>query len=268
MKGMGINMDSKIIFFDIDGTILSHRNYHISESTKTAIKQAQANGHLAFVNTGRTIAEIEKEITDVGFDGYICGCGTYISYGDSVLLHHAIPTDTIQMLIKDFRRNEFQVVLEGTSAVYYDDQSTHPKLLKLRDSQINHNFTVDTWESSDISIDKFCIWSPTEEGYNRFYEKYKDGFDFINRGKLFSEVIPKGHSKATGIEFLIHALNIAYKDTYALGDGENDLPMLNYVEHSIAMGNSSDEIRGIVSYVTEDVDQDGVAIALKHFDII
>jgi len=53
-----------------------------------------------------------------------------------------------------------------------------------------------------------------------------------------------------------------------LGDSSNDLPMLHYVNYSIAMGNSSEEIREMVSFVTKDVDHDGIAYALKHFNII
>ncbi|MDF2941749.1 MAG: ykrA1 [Herbinix sp.] len=262
-------MNTKIIFFDIDGTILSHRNYHISDSTKAAIKKAQANGHLAFINTGRTIAEIEDEITDVGFDGYVCGCGTYISYQGKVLLQSTIPKDRIPMLINDIRTYQIDAILEGSTAIYYDNLPLSTRIKKLHDRQLNiHKFNVQSWDDPNISFDKFCIWSTLPEASSYICEKYKDIFDFINRGDGLYEVIPKGHSKATGIEFLQSYLNISHDNTYALGDGANDLPMLEYTKHSIAMGNSSKDILGIVSFITEDVDQDGVALALKHFGII
>lgn len=262
-------MNSKIIFFDIDGTILSHRNYHISDSTKAAIKQAQANGHLAFVNTGRTIAEIEGAITEVGFDGYVCGCGTYISYHDTVLLQTTISSDIIKKLIVDLRNYKIEAILEGSYALYFDNGSTSPILKRLKNNHQNvHHFNVQSWDDPDISFDKFCIWPTTEEGSTRFYEEYKDFFDFISRENRLSEVVPKNHSKATGIEFLLSHLDIPHENSYALGDGANDLSMLEYVQHSIGMGNSSDDIIGIVSYLTADVDQDGVAVALKHFNII
>ncbi|HWT26475.1 MAG TPA: Cof-type HAD-IIB family hydrolase [Mobilitalea sp.] len=261
-------MKTKIIFFDIDGTILSHRTDRIAASTIAAIKMAQQNGHLAFINTGRTIAEIEKEITNVGFDGLICGCGTYISYHDNVLLHKSIPSELLPTLVKDLLDNKFEVILEGTSAVYYDDHTTHPRIIKIRDQQISHNFNVKDLDDPAISFDKFCIWTASDEGFQNFYDKYKDTFDFIDRKKRFYEVVPKGYSKATGIEFLLKHLNIPHENTYALGDSTNDLSMLNFVKHSIAMGNSHEDIRNIVSFVTEDVDQDGIAYALKHFSII
>ena len=74
----------KILFFDIDGTLLSHRTLTIPESAKRAVRKAKENGHLIFINTGRTISVINKEIKDLGFDGYICGCGSYIEVDGEV----------------------------------------------------------------------------------------------------------------------------------------------------------------------------------------
>ena len=44
----------KVLFFDIDGTLLSHRTLTIPESAKRAVRKAKENGHLIFINTGRT----------------------------------------------------------------------------------------------------------------------------------------------------------------------------------------------------------------------
>jgi Cof subfamily protein (haloacid dehalogenase superfamily) len=262
-------MNTKIIFFDIDGTILSHRNFKISSSTKAAIKAVQKNGHLAFVNTGRTLAEMEHEITDIGFDGYVCGCGTYISYQDKVLFQKTVPSDITKALITDFKSYQIEAILEGSSAIYYDSETKIEMIRQILDSQVKeHHFNVKAWQDENISIDKFCIWPATAEGYLLFYNKYKDLFDFIDRKMDFYEVVPKGLSKATGIQFLLEHLDIPHENTYALGDGANDLPMLRYVKHSIAMENADEETRSLVSYITKDVDEDGVYHALRHFNII
>ena len=54
--------DRKILFFDIDETLLSHRTLGVPESAKRAIKKAKENGHLLFINTGRTISVVNREI--------------------------------------------------------------------------------------------------------------------------------------------------------------------------------------------------------------
>ncbi len=84
----------------------------------------------------------------------------------------------------------------------------------------------------------------------------------------FYEIVPKGFSKASGIEFLINELNIPFENTYAIGDSTNDLPMLKYVKNSIAMGNSNPLLFDLVSYVTTDIEEDGIYKALKHYSLI
>lgn len=261
-------MKSNMIFFDIDGTILSHRDFHISDSTIEAIKAAQANGHLAFVNTGRTIAEIENKITDIGFDGYICGCGTYISYQDRVLLHHTIPSDMAQRLIKDLHKYKIEALLEGFSAVYYDEHTANPRLIRFREEHIRHGFCIRDWEDPDISFNKLCMIVPEEAAYLNLYRSYQNYLDFIDRGNYFYEVVPAGYSKATGIRFLEEKLGIPHENTYALGDSANDLSMLYYVKHSIAMENSCKEVLDMASFLTLDVDEGGVTHALRHYHMI
>lgn len=262
-------MHSKIIFFDIDGTILSHRTFHISDSTRSAIRKARDNGHLVFINTGRTYAEIDEETKSIGFDGFVCGCGTYITYHGKDLLKVTLPEETCRSLVEDMRRFQFEAVLEGTDTIYFDFGSDYPTLIKLRESfQKDYNFHIQGWEVDDISFDKFCIWSDVNEKIGLFQEKYENTFDFIGRGGSFYEIVPKGYSKASGIQFLLSHLDIPHENTYALGDGANDLPMLQYVRHSIGMGNADGGVPEIVSFLTKDVDQDGVEYALKHFKLI
>lgn len=261
-------MDKKILFFDIDGTILSYSTYALSDSTKNAIQQAQANGHLAFINTGRVISAIPDFVKEIGFDGYVCGCGTHVSYHGQVLLQNFVPKKLTRMLIKDLRFHGIDAVLEGSTAVYYDDNVTNPIIKEVRDYHVENGFAVGSWDDPSIVIDKFCIWTINENASKEFREKYREHFDFIDRNHHLYEIIPKGHSKATGIQYLEEHLGIAHENTYAFGDGENDLPMLTYANHTIAMGNAPQSIKDIVSFVTEDVDENGIAHALKHFGLI
>lgn len=262
-------MHTKIIFFDIDGTILSHRTHQISDSTKAAIRKAKANGHLVFINSGRTMAQIDETIQDVGFDGYVCGCGTYINYQGNVLLKSTLPNSICKMLIDDLRKYNIDALLESTEAVYYNDKvESHPWFPPKEVLEKVFRFNLQSWDTPNITFDKFCIWCEDSANYKLFYKKYKDMFDFIDRdGKMF-EVIPKGHSKASGIEYLLSHLNMPHESTFAFGDGANDLPMLKYVKHSIGMGNSDGGVPEVVSFLTRDVDQDGVDYALKYYKII
>ena len=54
----------------------------------------------------------------------------------------------------------------------------------------------------------------------------------------------------------------------AIGDGENDIGMISYAGIGVAMGNASDEVKNAADYVTDTVDEDGLANALRHFGLI
>ena len=54
----------------------------------------------------------------------------------------------------------------------------------------------------------------------------------------------------------------------SFGDGKNDIDMFDYTEISVAMGNAEDDVKKAADYVTDDIDEDGLYNALKHFEII
>ena len=70
------------------------------------------------------------------------------------------------------------------------------------------------------------------------------------------------------MSLLYQKLGIDYENTYAFGDGVNDIEMFQLVKHGIAMGNAVQELKNIASDITKSVDDDGVAAAfVKHFQI-
>ena len=61
---------------------------------------------------------------------------------------------------------------------------------------------------------------------------------------------------------------INLEETISFGDGGNDIPMLKYTHIGVAMGNASDEVKQAASYITDTVDNEGIAKALKYFSLI
>jgi Cof subfamily protein (haloacid dehalogenase superfamily) len=264
-------MKPKIIFFDIDGTILTEKTLIIPDSTKIAIKKAQENGHLALINTGRPITSIDSFIKDIQFDGYICGCGTYIEYENEVLLSKQLGNILSKDIVKDLKDCKIDGILEGENGVYYDEDKNikSKEVLRIKNRHKEQQlYKGATWDSPYIDFDKLTIWANENSNFNKFHEKYKNIFEFIHRGKDFYELVPLGFSKASGIQYLIKHLEIPFENTYAIGDSTNDLSMLKYVKNSIAMGNSTPVLFDLVSFVTKDIEDDGIEYALKHFNII
>ena len=90
----------KIAFFDIDGTLTSEKDGKIPESAKDAIRKARQAGNLMFINTGRCFQNVEPRFREVGFDGYVNGCGTHIMIGDETLFYLTQPAERIREVIR------------------------------------------------------------------------------------------------------------------------------------------------------------------------
>lgn len=260
----------KAIFFDIDGTIITEdERAFIPESTKQAIKKARKNGHLTFINTGRTIFTVSDEIKSLGFDGYLCGCGTYIEYNDEVLLHNRLADSFCHEIVNIVRQCNAIPVYERHDCLFFDEKTidsneiTYFKKFFLKNGISTDNTTAD----SNFSFDKFVIFGNENTDIELFKKSVGKHFTIIDRGDGLYENVPIGYTKATSIDIILNKLGISIENAYAIGDSANDLPMLTAVPNSIAMG-GAEKIYPYVSYITKPIDEDGIEHALKHFEII
>ena len=121
-------------------------------------------------------------------------------------------------------------------------------------------------------LSEWMLKSDENSNLDLFHERTKEHFDFIAREEMhpygFEEVVPKGCSKAGGIDYIVEHLGESLDDCYVFGDSTNDLSMLTHVKNSIAMGNSYPEVLANTSYVTTPIERDGIRNALKHFGLI
>ncbi len=262
-------MEQKIVFFDIDGTLIPEGGRYIVESAAKAIHQAQENGHLMFINTGRCRTLIDRALSDFGFDGFICGCGTHILYKGKTLLYSPV-SPSLSRKVADLG-NDFglDILFESAHDMYSGDSPSHPQAKMLLEGLKHYGIRIVPPEVPDFSFDKFVTWKNPETDFSAFVEAISPYFTFIDRGNDFAEFVPKGFSKATGIAQILDYLHLPLESAIAIGDSTNDLPMLTYVNHSVAMGNSMPpSVKERVSFVTRDILDDGIAYALKHFSLI
>ena len=259
----------KLIFFDIDGTLISDGKMIIPDSAKAAITKARENGHICMINTGRTKCMVGPELAEqLEFDGYLYGCGTMAVYHGKTLFHHCFPMEQSLHIIEGLRRHKVDAILEGCEDDYcelYEDM--HTDFFREYVSCFR-TFHFDTYAKAPGKYDKFYAHVNHAKDMEGFYQEFKEELDFIDREKGFYEIVPKGCSKATGICHMAELLNIPMEDTVAIGDSNNDYSMLEMAGTSIAMGNSTQTILDMADYVTTDVDKDGIWNALKWLKVI
>ena len=73
--------------------------------------------------------------------------------------------------------------------------------------------------------------------------------------------------KDIGIQEILQYYNLDVSQIMAFGDGDNDVKMLEIAGIAVAMGNGNENVKAVADYVTDDIDQDGIANALYHYGI-
>lgn len=257
----------KAVFFDIDGTLWNDR-MQIPGSTKTAIRALREAGNYAFLCSGRSRANIRtKELLEIGFDGVIAACGTHIEFQGEKVFEKLLSKEQITHALAVIKKYHMLAVLEGPHYLYVDagDFSDDPYVIYLR-REIGED-VLPIAGNTDFEINKLSVDLKGTE-LRLVLEELQEEFNVIVHSDWLIEILPKGYSKATGIEKICKLLDLGQTDTYAFGDSANDLEMLAYVAHGIAMGNASEETKQVAEFVTTDIMEDGIREGLKHYGLI
>lgn len=259
----------KIIFFDIDNTLWDN-HMQIPDSASRAIRELRASGHLPFICTGRARGNVRsEELLSLPFAGIVAACGNHIEYEGKLIYENLLPEDLLKESLEACIQYKLPLVIEGP--VYHwiqDDQfQGDPYVAYMHQAMGNAAITFHGYEEG-MRANKYSgeIMSGTD--YEGLKKALNGKLSFIKHPGTIVEIVPIGTSKATGIQWICNYLNIPLEDTYAIGDSSNDLDMLRFVRHGIAMGNGTEEAKQAAEYVTDDIHKDGLYKAMKHYRLI
>lgn len=263
-------MEHSVLFFDIDGTLLSEKTGEIPQSALKALTEAQKNGHLLFINTGRTICSLPAEIRRYSFDGFLCGCGTGIYCHGEELFASSIPRERGRALIEMAEKCKIGAVAEGKDDVYFPERiSRFVPLETTRRYFRTRGMGMECPIERDAFIfDKMFIYTDDQSDLARFIQYLGDDMDAMNRGDGTYEVIQKGYSKATACKFVMDRFGFTMDQVYVFGDSSNDMSMFEFAVHAVAMGSHDPVLDPYAEFVTGEVENDGIAAAMKHYKLI
>lgn len=272
----------KYIFFDIDGTLLSHQE-GISESTIETLRLLKENGHKIFICTGRSYAEVPETIYKFNFDGVIAAAGGFVKYKDEVISNKILPEHMVDNLVYYLNKFDIPFVLEGDTMVYSRKDAIyagHEHLEKLRakkeetnyefsaiDFILPRNHNIEEYFENRTNINKLTIYAQSHEQLLELEKVIDKDFYLIKYDKN-AELLAKGINKFEGIKKILKYFDISVENTIAIGDSLNDYEMVKNCNIGIAMGNASEELKEIADYVTTEVEKDGIYNAMKHYELI
>ncbi|MFA9378177.1 MAG: Cof-type HAD-IIB family hydrolase [Lachnotalea sp.] len=270
----------KIIFLDIDGTLCDIHGT-VPQSAIMAVQTARKNGHKVYLCTGRSKGEIYEKIFDIGFDGLIGAAGAYVESDNEVLYHKSIDDNTIHSLVEYLQENKIVFVLETNHGVFMqnNDIKILEELFKAikgesrNESEENMGILKSIGNVSQASEVNKVLFFCSSKSIQEIQDQFKENLlvmpsSIIDFGGISGEISDKNINKSTGIQIVLEHLGITREAVIAMGDGPNDVEMLEFANIGIAMGNALDQLKQHADEVTDSVSENGIYNSFKKHELI
>lgn len=280
----------RIIFIDVDGTILEHGSV-IAPSTVRAIRAARSAGHTVLLCTGRSDGDVHPDVRAIGFDGAITNGGARVEYGDEVIVDAAMPRADVERLIEFFTRHDVHFFLQGTDAVFASDgiQRFAAGFMQQRRAQRADDLarlgldddtppaaltSFKPLAEADLdAIGKAVFLSPASDSLDIAQQELGDRF-FVIPGSMplpggsNGEISLRGTDKGSGIRAVLAHTGRDASEAVGIGDSWNDVEMFETVGTAVAMGQADPELQARADMVTTDVLDDGVFNAFVRLGLV
>lgn len=269
--------DSAVLFFDVDGTLMSFdpddmtdkdfNAIHPSKAVVDAFGRLRNAGHQAFICTGRPLWLVADGLRALNPAGIVAMAGATLEVEGCVVHEGCFDEDIVEELARRITVAGGEALFETNGATY----SLEPVGVEqsfLLGAGVVHG--VDQMRvDGRLRVGKVCINAcdlarvANDDG---FIERE---FELCNTGGQNRELSPKGIDKGVGVARALEYLGrTGNARTFGFGDSGNDLGMLAAVETAVAMGNAMPEVKTLADYVTDDVAHDGTVTAMQHFGLI
>lgn len=260
-------MSNKGLFFDIDGTLVSFETHRIPESTKTALRKVKSDGAKIIIATGRPLSLVDNlsEISDL-IDGYITANGAFSVAGDKTVSIDEISRKEAVEIFDFADKLSLPIVLSGTKNNYLHNpndllRNTYGTFIKL---DVDHFVEVDTLP--DEPFIQMTVFMDEEQ--QQLIMPSLPGCTAERWHPTFTDVLSVKANKGEGLRKMAEYFDIPLTETYAFGDGGNDVPMMKAAGVGVAMGNAFQVAKDAADWIAPHIDDNGIEAAFKHLGLI
>lgn len=262
-------MNTKAIFFDIDGTLVPFGARTIPAEVKECLSALKAKGIKIFISSGRYISWIDN-IGDVEFDGYVTANGAMCFLADKTtcIFKRTIPSGDLINLTEYAKNSPLAfAVIPSDGRIFTTGENT--ELAKTREILGIKPLPVRQLENvGDIEVVQLMAFGKESERNDiELFTKVLADCEPTSWNPFFCDIVPKGSDKSKGIDAMLDYFGVSLSETMAFGDGENDIAMLKHCDIGVAMGNASEKVKQYADYITTHITDNGLINALHHFKI-
>lgn len=268
----GVIMAEKhLIALDLDGTLLKD-DKTISLKTKRVIQKAKEEGHIVMIATGRPFRSSEPYYKELKLDTPIVNFnGAFVHHPKDKnwgVFHTPLEVNIAKEIVEACTSFPFHnIIAEVIDDVYFHYQDK--KLLEI--------FGMGKPKITTGDLRSFLNTSPTsmlihtDEGHIKAIRDHLSSVhaEVISHRSWGApwpviEIVKNGLNKAVGLKRAAEYFQIPSERIIAFGDEDNDLEMLEYAGHGIAMGNAIDQVKSVAKEVTLTNEEDGIGVYLNE----
>lgn len=246
--------DTKIIFFDIDGTLIDMKKKQISCKMIETLKRLKEKNIIICIATGRAPMTL-PHFDNIQFDVYLTFNGSYCYNQDHIIFSNPLQTDDVDAIIKNAA-----AIQRPLSLAAKDRQAANGKDEDLVEYYGFANREVEITDDFDEAA-KEEIYQIMLGCREKDHPQLLTG---VRRARITAwwdravDIIPADGGKGVGIEKVLEHYHLNKSDAMAFGDGNNDIDMFQAVGRGIAMANASSQLKEIADDICGDVSEDGI----------
>ena len=269
-------MERKILFLDLDGTLLNSRR-EISPGNRAALEKALEKGHMVVINTGRPLHSAIIQNERLGFSHEGCyvvsfnGGVIFDAYRKQVIYRRGLPLQTAVSILEMCNEKGVHVQTYDLENVLVEPRWNDGLIKKycgriLMEYRVLPDFKTGLTEEPPKILAVSETDRPALDELQRELPRHFPEVDCFFSAKHLLEIVPKGTHKGSALEHLCSILDIPVANSVAAGDEENDLTMLRAAGVGCAMANAVDPVKKAADYVTvHNNDEDGIAEIVEKF---
>ncbi len=259
----------KLIAADMDGTLLNN-NSELTPGVRDAIRRCMAAGCYFLPATGRPIHGIRLFGTDLFGNAPIItynGAVVVSADGNEILYSVDMDAEDARYVLRMGREADTTICVWSCNRLYVNKLNDNVEQYRALSGQTPIVYTDDEMLIRQ-GITKI-LWFDTVERVNAWHHGIAPdtipGTSFNPSKPYFLEFYSQKVSKAEALSAVCKMVGVDVADAIAIGDGFNDLPMLERAGLGVAMANAPDEVKARCGYVTSSNEEDGVARVIEKF---
>ncbi len=257
-------MFKALAFFDLDHTLLNEQT-KVDDEVAQAMEQLRKNNVLPVISSGRNIFEIKEILNRTKIDTVVGANGSFVQFEGKPVYKATLANPLLEKFFAYTQSfNE--------EATVYDDKNYRitgiNETVKKNYASINTPVPPVGAEDYIKSHQVFMMVVVTVGHDEDYRKKFADSLTFFRNTPYSMDVVKAGGSKKKGIQELIKNAHLEGIPTYAFGDGNNDIPMLDYVDHAVVMGNGLPVVKKYAEFITSKNTDHGIVNGLKHYGLI